>query len=548
MDNIALRRRIQARQSERTNIEGVWELIERFIIPLKASFFNKKNSEGNVDWTRREIYDSTAILANQNLAANIHSALTNPVIRWFNYRFKQEALNQLQPAKVWLQECEQEVYNTVQESNFNLEVNETYVDLTGFGTSVLALEAKEGAMGELQELTFSSLLLDECFFDEDADGNLINFYRVLEWDAIQLVEKFGLDGVPVRIEELYHNPDRAKERHTVAYCVYKRPDKQNTDTFTVTEALNRPYGSKYFLYDTGENVGNEGGYYEMPVFIPRWRKASGSKWGFSPGMIAIWDVLTLNQLKELILVAGEKVVDPPILTTRKGVFGDIDLQAAGVTTVASLDAIAPFESKARFDVSQIQVEDLKRAIQQVFFVDQLQLKESPAMTATEVRARVQLMQRLLGPTFGRLHSDLLSPMIERVFMILYRYRMLPDLPKELQGMAADLDIEYTGPLAKAQRLDTASSIERWLGNVTSLQEIFPEAKDVVNIEESLREMSVIEGVPAKLVNSRKKVKSLQDKREQERKQQQQVEQDNMNSDTVKNLEGGASHDGQQLPA
>jgi len=99
------------------------------------------------------------------------------------------------------------------------------------------------------------------------------------------------------------------------------------------------------LYEDATQLGDEGGYFEMPAFVPRWRKTAGSQWGYSPAMVCLSDVLTLNQLVELILIAGEKVVDPPVLGRRRGVFGDVDLRAGGYTTVADEKSITVFESK-----------------------------------------------------------------------------------------------------------------------------------------------------------------------------------------------------------
>ncbi len=252
----------------------------------------------------------------------------------------------------------------------------------------------------------------------------------------------------------------------------------------------------------------------MPAFIPRWRKTSKSMWGHGPAMIALPDILTINQLVELILKATEKVVDPPTKVTERGLLSDIDLEPAGLTVVRSMDSMEPYESGARFDVSQLQREALKQSIRSIFFVDQLELKESPAMTATEVQTRYELMQRLLGPTLGRLQADYLDPLVQRTFNILYRAGQLGEPPQIVFENSSELDIIYMGPLVRAQRADIAQGVTRWVATLAELGEIAPEVLDVPNWDKIAKELGSLEGVPAKLMNSDVEIKKLRKKREQ----------------------------------
>jgi hypothetical protein len=213
-------------------------------------------------------------------------------------------------------------------------------------------------------------------------------------------------------------------------------------------------------------------------------------------------------MDELIMVAGERVLDPTILTTRKGVYGDIDLSAGGTVVVQDIDrSIKAFESAARFDVSAMNKQDLIRSIERIYFVNELQLKESPAMTATEVNARIQLMQRLLGPTFGYLRTGFLGPAIERNFRINFRYRKFPPLPPVLVQRQADLEIQYLGTLAKAQKAEESQSIGRVIQLGQVMSETFPGVLDNLSGDEAIRAFADIEGVPAAIVRSQADVQA-----------------------------------------
>ncbi len=525
MDGKDIKRRTMARKADRSNLDGMWDVIERFIVPFRAMMFQSKNQEGNVDWRRREIFDPTAINANTNLAAHIHGAMTNSELKWFGFGFQDMKLREIGEAKEWLEEADEITYQSIKQSNFDLEANEIYIDLTAFGGGIMTSMPEEDSTGDLESTRYKTLPVDECYYDVDVNGDVINFYRIINWTADQIVGKFGEEGLPNVILHAFNDPSNSLERFKLIFCIYKRRGEEYEDanTFVKLAVENRPYGSKYIFWDDCTDIGEEGGHHEMPVFAPQWRRVSGSKHGFSPSMIAIWDVLTLNQLVELVLVAGEKVLDPTLMTTKKGVFGDIDLSAGGTVVVQDLEkSMKAFESGARFDVSALNKSDLINSINETYYVDELKLKDSPAMTAAEVHARVQLMQRLIGPTFGRLKTHFMDPAVTRQFMINFRYKKFPPLPPSLaEAVNSTLKIDYLGTLAKSQKMEAAASIDRWVGTTVALSEAYPEARDLPNIDEIVREQAENEGVPTRLVNSRAKVKK---KRLADEKQQQQATQ------------------------
>ena len=73
---------------------------------------------------------------------------------------------------------------------------------------------------------------------------------------------------------------------------------------------------------------------------------------------------------------------------------------------------------------------LRTAIRQAYYSDQLQLQEGPQMTATEVQVRYELMQRLFN--ISRFQSEFLNPLIERVFGIMFRAGALLPEPESIE--------------------------------------------------------------------------------------------------------------------
>jgi len=532
-----IKKRFEALWSQRKTVEQTWDLIEQFIMPIRGGkFFEEQQSEGQIDWRRgRTVFDSTAQNACYTLASSMHGALTSPSIRWFSLKFRDDELNANTTNAKWLEESSNAVFYALQESNFNLEVNEGYLDLAGFGTTIIFEEPVSDRTWE--GLEFSALPIREAYFEMDHKRQVERFYRLLQWTPTQLVSKFG-DKVPDIIKHKAESAQNVDEKIDVIFCVYPRKNVGDTKWKKKVTPKKRMYGYKYILRASGEELGVEGGYYEMPAYVPRWQKASGSQWGFSPATVALSDVMTLNALVELILQALEKVVDPANLTTERGLISDLDLGAAGLTVVRNIDDLVPYESKANFNASTLLVEDLRNRIRQTFLVDQLELKESPAMSATEVNARVDLMQRLLGPVLGRLQNDFLNPMIERTFRILWRAGKIPEMPGDLAE--ADFDIEYTGPLARAQRTDRITAIEGYLNSMAALGELFPKMLMLVDDEKTGRLLASLRGAPVEILKDEKTFDDEVKKMEAEQKRLRDLQAQQMAGDANKSQAEGAT--------
>ena len=542
MDAKTIKMRFDALLSQRNSAEQAWDEIERYIMPLHGGkFFEEQTSEHEVEWHRREIFDETAITDADTLSAALHGSLTSPAIKWFTLAFRDDKLQKEPESAAWLQECSKIIYQTLQESNFDMEVAEMYLDLVGFGNSCVTLEV-DGDYDNFEGINFTTIPIRGIYFDMDKKSQIFNLYRRLEMTVTEMIDKFGVDGVPEDIAKLYTEDTTAyiDRKFTVIFCIYKRKDADpDINTLGPVAIEARPFGSSYVLHKSAELLGEPGGYYEMPGYVPRWRKTSGSQWGYGPSHLAISTVMTLNEYVKLDLKAAEKVVDPATLVTERGLITDLDLEPAGLTVVRDLNSVAAFESKARFDVTDARIAGLQNQIHRIYKIDQLQLKDSPAMSATEASIRYELMNRLIGPTLGRLKTDFFSPMIGRVFNILWRAGQLPELPDTLADADSALDVKYTGPMDRAQKMDQIASIERWLTFIGQFGEAFPDMVDVPNEVMAAKEMAEILDVSMTLVHSDAELSKIKRLKEEVQQLQQQLMAQQAQGDAMKAQGEGA---------
>lgn len=518
MDNVKLVKNFRRLEAERKTLDSTLEVIRKFFVPFRGEFFEEQNDENQIDWRElRQVYDATGISAADRLAANVQSALVSPSMKWFKFKFRNDALNKDNTAAKWLEQCEDITYQELKDSNFDVESSEFFLDAVSFGTSVISEEAESEL--EWKGINFNAIPLVDCYFEEDAKSKILRFYRKFQWTPLQVFSKFGNE-TPKWIMD--KQEEAASEKILVILCVCHNKDNAAADTTKVLEAGKRPYPYKYIVVKDASMIGAMGGYYEMPAFIARWRKVSGSKWGYSPAHVALSDVLTLNQITEDTLEALGKVIDPAILTTNRGLMSDLDLRRSGVTVVRDTRDVVPFESKARFDVGELKIERLQAAVRAAFYVDQLELKESPAMTATEVNARADMVLKLMGPTSGRMQNDFLDPCLERTFKIQMRANRFPETPQIVEDEDAELDIEYTGPMPRAQRQDLVMAINQWAGSIAQLAELNPGILQIPDWDAMARETAALAGVPVKLTRDQKIIDEERKAEQQKAEEQQQL--------------------------
>ena len=449
MDGQEIVRRFESLWSERKNVETQWQAIEQFVAPFKGKFFSPNSGESGLDWqSSRRIYDATAVQAHIQLAASIHGSATNPAIRWFDFQWRDIKLRDNHEAQMWIEAAGKRVYDELQDSNFNLEANNVYRNLASFATAAITEEPNADVGGKWAGVTFTSVPIKQVYFEPDDKGQCVNFYRFLQWPSSKLVAKFSYEKCPENVQKAYDK--RSNETFDVIFCVYRRHDKEKAKG-NMLKPEDRPYGWSYVMRSDGSAI-ESGGYYEMPAYVVRWELTDESMWGNGPAHYALADILTLNQLVELDLRSREKVIDPAILYGERALLNTLDLDAVESTIVR-----------------------LQQAVRKYFYIDQLELKESPAMTATEVQVRYEMMQRLLASTMSRLKEDFLDPLIQRTFNLLLRAGELGDIPEG----ANDYDISYVGPLSRSMKFDQSASIERWITQLQLIAQLGGEATKVL---------------------------------------------------------------------
>jgi hypothetical protein len=505
-------KRYRQEHSDRQTVQRNWDAITQFVMPYRGRFFQDQKSESSVDWNEaRKVYDSTATQGAKNLASRLHGDVTSPTLKWFDIRFRSEALNKNTQAISWLQAVSNRIYYELQDSNFDLEINKVYQDLVGYGTAVLTLEERPGK--EWTGLNFISVPLKEAYFEEDLNGGAVRFYRKLEWEPAKIVRQFGED-TPEDIRKL--DEDGNTDKIEILFCVYPRNNRVLGWGQKLAPSA-RPFAYSYIRLSDSCVIGKEGGYYEMSAFVGRWETTNSSQWGNSPSMYALADVLSLNEAIRSNQRKAAKSNDWPLLVQESANISQLNLNAGTVSVVRSIAGIAPMPSGPGNIDMDTEIARLQDNIRTYYMTDTLDFPQSQAqpMTATEAQIRYERMQRYMAATLGQIRNDILNPLIERCFNMLVRAEQLPPIPEAITNDPdQNLDIVYLGSLARAQSSDGVAAIERVLGVAANTAQAWPDVLDAIDVVASIREISEKLNTPGAIMRDDSEIKKMQAQRQE----------------------------------
>lgn len=491
-----IKKRLDRLGQERGTWEVNWQEILDYVMPRKADVVTLRTRGEK----RTEVlFDSTAITANNLLAASLQGTLTSPSLPWFSIKLRDEELNEDRDVQLWLEDTARRMYDTFNETNFNTEVHEMYLDLCSIGTAALFVE--EGSKGfDTDGIHFNCLHIAEYYIQESIDGKVDTLYRKYKLTARQAVQEFGFDNVGEKIQTA--SKERPDHKFNFIHAVEPTADYERS---TGKSATKLKFHSCH-VCEEDKMVVRTGGYNEFPYLVPRWSKATGEIFGRSPSFNALPDIKTLNKAVEIGLKAWAKAIDPPLLVQDDGVIGRVRMTPAGITVIRNDGAVKPLQIGTNWQITDLKENQLRTAIRQAYYSDQLQLQEGPQMTATEVQVRYELMQRLLGPTLGRFQSEFLNPLIERVFGIMYRAGALLKEPDIIQG--TKIDVEYLGPLARSQRMEESVAIERLYSLAMNIAQIDPAIMDNIDHDEAVRLRGKLLGVPKTVLRGKDDVDNM----------------------------------------
>ena len=508
-----LKIRVDELVSSRKTTENTWQQIADNLLGRRDFTVTRTPGQNRMD----VIYDDTAKVSGSLLAGAIHSLLTNPAARWFALRFEDPNLNDIRDASVWLNAVEKRLYAAIgaPKANFHAQLSESYIDLIYFGMAAMFIDDVPGS-----GIQFSARPLSEIFVAEDPSGRIDTIVRKFKLTARQA---FTIWGSEAKAASASMRAGRTEDKHQYAHIIMPNDDV----SLGKIDANGMPFAS-FHLSMEDNGILSTGGFHEIPIVTPRWEKDAGEVYGRGPGWNALSNQKMLNEMQKVTLKAGQKHVDPPYMVDSEGVLpSDIRFHPNSIIPINSVMSnmnppIQPLPLGGNFSIGSAMIADARAAVQNGFHHQLIETIRDPRMTATQVMELSAQMQRHLAPILGRMQTEMLEPIIERVFAIEARAGRLPPAPQSIENM--EIKIDYVSPIARAQQTSDARAMIDYAGFISNMAQVDDRIVDLVDFDEWGRELADAMGVPVKIMRDARQIEQIRNARNQAAAEEQQQEQ------------------------
>ena len=474
-----------------------WRDLSRYINP-KRGFFEGYVPNYNAQIDYRLIIDDNPAAYARILAAGMQSGLTSPALPWFKSGLGNPELEAVEENKLWLSDVDKVLFDIFGRSNFYDCTHQTYEEIGLFGT---------GSFGMFEDyktvIRCRSHTIGEYYLSIDQHGRVNGFARQFWMTADQMVNEFGWKNVSVMVQNTY----RANNRDQF-FLVYTMCEENSTRISNNSSFRGMEYRSVTWEAQGAFNkVLRVRGYREFPYMCPRWdTTTTADVYGIGPGWYALGNIKMLYRMQKDSLLAINKVADPPVQVDAS-VEGNANMLPGGVTRSNALGVpnagVRPaYQVQPDIKAIEAKIDATDRKIASRFYADLFLMMINSTdsdKTAREIVERHEEKLFMLGPVIGRVKSDMLDPAYARAFAIASRAGLIRPAPRGIQGM--QITPVYISILAQAQKMVGTASIENEMAFAGAVIARFPEAADVINPDEAIREHASLVGAPPKMINS-----------------------------------------------
>lgn len=496
----------------RQNWDDHWQNVAHFVIPeLDGVWTWKTKTKG--EEKHQKLYDNSAEHDNELLSAALMSMAVSPTSQWFELTSGNPQIDKIPRVRKYFQDVVMRGLNILNSTNFHTEIGSMFKMLGPMGTGPLNMVEDDDFV-----VIFKALPVYQAYFSENAQGLVTTKSEEKLMTVYQAYAEYGREVFGDLTTQLDKDVDKEIE---ILHLIMERKEailRGFIEDTKVNKRRKKKMGTdknlvSLHIYKKKPIFLRQSGYDEYPGAVPRWAKTPGEIYGRGPGMKALPEIRMINQMRKVTIRSAQKTVDPPLLAPDDGIMGRINSRPGGITTYRSgtADRVEPLNTGGDPGLGREMINDSKDSISRYFFIDQLQLRDGPQMTATEVNERVEQSLRLLGPILTRLEFELLQPIIARLIRIMLDRGMMPaEVPEELAGVTPRA--RFSSQIAKALRAMNARSVENFMSSVLPLAEIDPSVYDHIDTENYIQLQADNYSVPQEIITDPEKVKKIQEAR------------------------------------
>lgn len=491
-----LREQIRAqgtRLFDRAGLMAYFEELRRNFYPERETFTGTTHLG---DDFASDLMSSFPVVARRDLG-NTFSAMLRPKgMPWFKNRTSRPDREDTS-ARQYLDWATEFQRNAMYDRLANLvrATREADHDYCTFGQAVIRADLFRPRDGSTPHLLYRARHLRDVAWLEGVAGQIDTIYDRDKPTALMLRQLFGDARLHPKVLEKLNSspPDPTAEinvwRVVLPTSVYREmPGAKDMRT---------PWVSIIYDIDNDHEIECVGQWTRGYV-IPRWQTVSGSQYAHSAAMVAaLPDARLLQAVTLVLLEAGEKAVNPPVIATEDVIRSDIALYPGGQTWVSEEydeklgAALRPLtiDSKGLTFALEL-VRDIRKSLRDATFLSKLDLPPvgGPDMTAYEVGQRVQEYIRNTLPLFEPVEVDYSGCLCDDSFELLYRNspELQNRLPRGLIGQ--ERQFQFESPLQAASGKAKAGQFIEAGQIIAAAAQADPSVSYILNAKKAVRDV------------------------------------------------------------
>lgn len=541
------KRIIEAMRADRYEHWSLWRELADYFLPRRYTWLLSDKERSQVRNAKNPfVLDGTGTMAARTLASGMMNGVTSPSRPWFRLRiagFDDDAESEV---RIWLDEVARRMLLVMAESNFYNGLAVMYLDLVVFGTAAMLIYEDYESVIRCYNPNLGE------FYIAQSDRLQVNqFAREFVYKVGQVEARWGRENLSDTLKDkCAQGADRLQDDVTIVHLI--EPNQYSDGLVESRHSYREIY------WEEGATLGqvlDVRGYHELPGLFPRWELSGNASYGASPGMDALGDVIQLQHETKKKAQGLDKMISPPVVADIQLQHRPTALMPNGLTFVSGLrdgqvGMRAAYQINVPIDQITADIRDVQTRIRETFhnplfnMISQLDTVRS----ATEIDARREEKLVMLGSVLERFENEALDPGINRVFNIMARKGLLPEAPETLKD--SNIEIQYVSILSSAQTAVGVIPTERWLTLIGQVSAIYPDALNLPNWDQILRDYGRDIGVPARGMHSAQDVAAMKAENEKQRAAQNAALQGQTLVDSAKTLSetdvGGGANALQQI--
>ena len=502
-------------KTERSSFEAHWQDCSDYVSPKRYKLHVQDDNRGEAD--RDLIIDSTATSSLRVLSSGLMAGITSPARPWFRLSLKDEKAARSASVKRWLSEVEKKMqYQFIVSNLYNVLPN-VYTDLGLFSTGAMLMQ-RDDEIG----VRFQSLPIGSFWIGNDHKMRPRKFVREFRFTVSQVVEKFAKKDASGKVIDWSNISTSVKSQYetdskeswvTITHVILPNPDHRPDSPLSI---------HKKFLDVYYENAREEGkqplqksGTSFFKVLCPRWGVTGSDVYGVDgPTMVALGDIKQLQHGEKKTAHALDKMVDPPMVGPPELRQSGSSIMAGEITYLSDPTGKAFREShQVRYDITSMENKQaqVRQRIRSAYFHDlflMISSSDRRNITATEIDARQEEKLLALGPVLEQLNQDMLDPLIENTFTIMFEDGAFPEPPEEIQGL--DMRVEYISIMAQAQKLTGIAANDRLLDSLGRIANLDPAVLKKLRANNLADSYADLLGSDPNLLNSNEEVQEMEE--------------------------------------